>query len=83
MEPFRPTVDHAVVDYMSNHDAPYGLEAAAKQQIISELTGRYVIGGQLRTLFDAATRMAASLADVFLGEAETLELPDFDQFPKF
>jgi hypothetical protein len=58
MEPFRPAVDHAVVDYMSNHDAPYGLEAAA-------------------------TRMAASLADVFLGEAEELELPDFDHFPEF
>jgi CRISPR-associated protein Cas1 len=83
MEPFRATVDHAVVEYMSDHDEPYGLEAAAKQQIISELTGRYVIGGELRTLFDVATRMAASLADVFLGEAEKLELPDFEHFPKF
>ena len=83
MEPFRPAVDHAVADYMRNHDAPYGLEAAAKQQIISELTGRYMMGGELRTLFDVATRVAASLASVFLGEAEKLEMPDFDHFPKF
>ncbi len=83
MEPFRPTVDHAVVEYMSDHDEPYGLEAAAKQQIIGELTGRFLMGGELRTLFDVATRMAASLADIFLGEAEKLELPDFDHFPKF
>ena len=41
MEPFRPAVDHAVAEYMSTHDEPYGLEAAAKQQIIGELTGRY------------------------------------------
>ena len=47
MEPFRPTVDHAVVEYMSDHDEPYGLEAAAKQQIIGELTGRYLMGGEL------------------------------------
>jgi CRISPR-associated protein Cas1 len=83
MEPFRPTVDHAVVEYMNDHDEPYGLESAAKQQIISELTGRYLMGRELRTLFDVATRMAASLADIFLGEAEKLELPDFDHFPKF
>ena len=41
MEPFRPTVDRAVAEYMSTHDEPYQLEAAAKQHIIGELTGRY------------------------------------------
>ena len=39
------------------------------------------MGGEQRTLFDVAARMAASLADVFLGKAEKLEMPDFDHFP--
>jgi CRISPR-associated protein Cas1 len=77
MEPFRPTVDHAVAEYVSSHDAFDHVEAAAKQTIIAELTGRYVIDAQQRTLFDVAARIASSLADVFLGEAERLELPDW------
>lgn len=83
MEPFRPAVDHAVVEYMSTRDEPYRLEGAAKQHIISELTGRFTMGGELRTIFDVAGRMASSLADVFQGNAEKLELPEFDQFPRF
>ena len=77
MEPFRPTVDRAVAEYMSSHDEPYRLEAAAKQHIIGELTGRYLVNGQQRTLFDTAARMASSLADVFLGNAEELDLPEW------
>ena len=45
MEPFRPAVDRAVAEYMGTHDEPYKLEAAAKQQIIGELTGRYDLDG--------------------------------------
>ena len=83
MEPFRPAVDRAVAEYMSTHDEPYGLEAAAKQHIIGELTGRYDVDGDQRTIFDVAARMAASLADVFLGNAEKLALPKFECFPRF
>jgi CRISP-associated protein Cas1 len=77
MEPFRPTVDRSVAEYMSTRDEPYRLEAAAKQHIIGELTGRYIVDGRQRTLFDTAARMASSLADVFLGNTEELELPDW------
>ena len=77
MEPYRPIVDRAVAEYLSTHDEPYHLEAAAKQHMIADLTGRYEVNGQQRTLFDAAARMASSLADVFLGNAEALELPDW------
>jgi CRISPR-associated protein Cas1 len=77
MEPFRPTVDKAVVEYMSTHDEPYQLEAAAKQNIIGELTGRYDLNGEQRTLFDVAAHLAASLADVFLGKREELDLPEW------
>lgn len=77
MEPFRPTVDFAVAEYVGCHDAPYGVERAAKQQMVRALTSRYQLNGQQRTLFDAAARMASSLADVFLGEADKLDLPDW------
>ncbi len=83
MEPFRPAVDHAVAEYMATHGEPYGLEAAAKQSIIADLTGRYTMDGDQRTIFDVASRMAASLADVFLGNAEKLALPKFECFPRF
>ncbi len=77
MEPYRPVVDRSVVEYMSTHDQVYQLEAAAKQHIISDLTVRYVVDGEQRTLFDTAARMASSLADVFMGEREEMELPDW------
>jgi CRISPR-associated protein Cas1 len=77
MEPFRPTVDHAVAEYVAAHDAVYGLEKAAKQAIVSQLTGRYLLDGEQRALFDTATRMASSLAQVFLGKADRLDLPEW------
>jgi CRISPR-associated protein Cas1 len=77
IEPFRPTVDRAVAEYISFHPATQELTAAAKQQIIAELTGRYMHDGQQRTLFDVAARLAASLADVYLGNDAKLELPDW------
>jgi CRISPR-associated protein Cas1 len=77
MEPFRPTVDRGVVDYLSVHDAIYGLEMGAKQAIVAALTGRYEVDGEQRTLFDTAGRVASSLARVFTHEAERLELPSW------
>ena len=77
MEPFRPTVDKAVVEYVDTHPGFSGLEPAAKQYLINELTGRYMIGGEQRTLFDTVARLAGSLADVFLGNAQRLEMPDW------
>ncbi len=77
MEPFRPAVDRSVAEYMSTHDAACKLEAAAKQHIISDLTGRYMVDGEQRTLFDSAARLASSLADVFMGSREELDLPDW------
>jgi CRISP-associated protein Cas1 len=75
MEPFRPTVDRSVAEYCRNAKEFDSLTAAAKQTIISDLTGRYIIDGEQRTLFDAATRLACSLADAFMGKADKLALP--------
>jgi CRISP-associated protein Cas1 len=76
MEPFRPTVDMAVVEYMSEHDEPYGVESAAKQHLIERLTGLYVLDGAQRTLFDTVTRLAASLAEAFMTGSGKLVLPE-------
>jgi CRISP-associated protein Cas1 len=77
MEPFRPTVDRSVVEYAGEHDPICGLESAAKLHLVADLTGRYVVDGQHRTLFDAAARMASSLADVFMGNVKEMELADW------
>ncbi|MBN2473375.1 MAG: type II CRISPR-associated endonuclease Cas1 [Pirellulales bacterium] len=75
MEPFRPTVDRAVAEYVGEHEICNHVEASAKQYLIEQMTGRYLIDGQQRTLFDVVARMACSLADVFLGNAARLDLP--------
>ena len=77
MEPFRPTVDRAVARYIGSHGPIDRIEPDAKQHVIAELTGRYTVDAQQRTLFDVSARMAASLADVFLGDAREIELPDW------
>lgn len=78
MEPFRPIVDLAVVEYIGEHDEPYGVEAAAKQHLIARLTRRYLVDGAQRTLFDTVTRLAGSLADVFLNGTLKLTLPTWE-----
>jgi CRISPR-associated protein Cas1 len=75
MEPFRPTVDRSVAEYCRETKDFTGLTPAVKQTIISDLTGRYMINGEQRTLFDVAAALASSLADVFLEKAEKLLLP--------
>ena len=75
MEPFRPVVDLAVVEYMRDHDEPYGVEASAKQHLIERLTGRYLVDGAQRSLFDTVSRMAASLADTFISGSGEMTLP--------
>ena len=77
MEPFRPTVDRAVVDYVAERGPVTLIDGPAKQHIIGELTGRYLIDGQQRTIFDVAARLAVSLADAFLGRGDRLELPNW------
>ena len=80
MEPFRPIVDLAVVEYMSEHDEPYGVESEAKQHLIERLTGRYVVDGMQRTLFDTVTRLAGSLVEVFVSRSGELALPDWNDW---
>ena len=44
---------------------------------LSALTGRFDLQSESRTLFDAVTHVASSLAAVFAGERKALALPEF------
>lgn len=75
MEPFRPLVDLAVARFLQSNGPVGELNTAAKLEILTQLTGRVTIDGCQRTLFDAASRLTASLADVYLRRAKQLTLP--------
>lgn len=76
MEPFRPLVDEAVVACIGMYGADASLNPAVKRALLEPLTGLYRGGGEARTLFDWISRSAASLARVFMGESDRLELPE-------
>lgn len=66
MEPLRPLVDRSVV--LLCRDLPSGqweVNKTFKQWILAYLTGRFLVAGERRTLFDAMARRAARLAAVF------------------
>ncbi len=76
MEPFRPLVDEAVVECVATHGADSALSPAVKQMLLEPLTGQYRSRDETRTLFDWISRSAVSLANVFLGQSDRLELPE-------
>ncbi len=76
MEPFRPLVDGAVVRLVGSQSDVPGLDSAAKQDLLSELLGRFESGGESRTLFDWLGRLSASLANMILGQENTLKIPE-------
>lgn len=75
MEPLRPLVDGVVVRRVKEKGLPFPLDKESKAALISALTGRVVIQGEERTLFDAMARTAVSLAEVFEGKRRTIEIP--------
>jgi CRISPR-associated protein Cas1 len=77
MEPFRAIVDRAVVRWVAEHGKDSEMCKEAKAAMLGALMERYDLEGEQRTLFDISSRLASSLAQVFLGEREKLALPDF------
>lgn len=77
MEPFRPWVDHAVCKIAADHKGKdnFELERARKAALVSvlNLDLQGALGASpMQVCMD---RMAQSLAQVFLGERKTMELP--------
>jgi CRISPR-associated protein Cas1 len=77
MEPFRPTVDQAVYEYLSLDDAKSELTTEVKAFLIGRITSRYHFADEQRTIFDVMSRISASLAQIYMGEQKTLDLPNF------
>jgi len=77
MEPFRPLVDLAAARFLQTNGPINELKTAAKLEILTQLTGRLNIDGCQRTLFDAASRLTASLAEVYLARTTKLTLPSW------
>lgn len=78
MEPFRPVVDvnvYRLVQTMTVQEKQT-LTPEIKRTVIEPLLGRFNINGELVTLFDAALRLAQSLAHFFQRECKELYLPD-------
>ena len=76
MEPFRPLVDRAVVHYVETNPSNVPFDRNAKTALLTALTGRLLLDGEERSLFDVAARSASSLAQVFLGQRKHLILPE-------
>jgi CRISPR-associated protein Cas1 len=76
LEPLRPLVDRVVVEISERRGPTADLDPGLKREMLMALTGRVLVDGQQRTVFEAAERMAVSLAEVFMGVRKKLELPD-------
>lgn len=77
MEPFRPRIDRRVVQIVGTWSPQSELTPEIKLQLLAFLEERYFFEGQSRTIFDVLTRIASSLADVFLRKQKVMALPDW------
>jgi CRISPR-associated protein Cas1 len=76
MEPFRPIVDRVVRAQFLETGHVEGLTPKLKSELISPLLGRFLLDGELRTLFEVTTHMAASLVQFFAKERKELSVPE-------
>ena len=77
MEPFRPIVDQVVYSCVKQGTiADSALSSDNKAELIQPLLGRFSIDGELRTLFDCATKLTSSLVQFLSKEIKTLEFPE-------
>lgn len=77
MEPFRCLTDRAVVSRWCVREPKTPFDRQDKTCLLEALLGKFDLGGERRTVFDIAARMAISLAAVFRGNATELVLPEF------
>jgi len=76
MEPFRPIVDWAVCRWAQRHPADGEFTSEDRRFLLESLSQSYRWQkDEMRTLFDIAARIAASLVKVIRGQAKKLQLP--------
>jgi CRISPR-associated protein Cas1 len=76
MEPFRPLVDRVVREQFMETNHIEMLTPKLKAELIEPLLGRFLLNGELLTLFEVVTHMAASLVQFFAKERRGLLIPD-------
>jgi len=76
MEPLRPMVDRAVWQLVQEGGPETPLGPRTKTVILEAVCARVQVQGESRTLFDAASILAASLVAVFEKKAKCLVLPE-------
>lgn len=76
MEPLRPIVDETVFELVNKRGGDAPLDTDAKAALL-QIAEKYLsVDGQLRTIFDAAARMAASLVAVLEKRRQRLLVPE-------
>jgi len=75
MEPFRPVVDQAVTDLIEVIGVDGPMDQQTRATLIRALLSRVILQDQFRTVIDALSVTAASLAQVVTGAATDLALP--------
>lgn len=75
MEPFRPIVDRAVARLTAPPDENRELDPETKRALYAALLEPVAFQGENRSLFDTLARMAASLAQVYLGLRREILVP--------
>lgn len=77
MEPFRPLVDAAVFNILKERGEDAPLDKVSKAALIEKVAlRRFELKGEERTMFEIASRLAASLASIYLGRGRSLQLPE-------
>jgi len=80
MEPFRPLVDAAVFDIVGERGEDAPLDKVSKAALIEKVAlRRFELKGEIRTIFDIASRLTASLASIYLGKGRHLQLPEIER----
>jgi CRISP-associated protein Cas1 len=75
MEPFRPAVDRVVAGLRDRRGENVPLDKESKKALLEGLLGRFACENESRTLFDWASRAAASLAASVESGEKKLEIP--------
>lgn len=76
MEPYRPLVDRAVARLVDEADRVPEIDQPTRAALIGSLTGCVRMEGETWTLFDALSRMCASLVQAVAGEGNPMLLPE-------
>jgi len=77
MEPYRPFIDDAVIEYISTNPDEKELGLEFKKRILQVLTRDVKMENLTRPMMVALSMTSASLADALSNESEKLKLPNF------